>query len=43
MKRLSDMAKRIRVQIQPTNILLCLIYVALLLTLYLDMYVWRPN
>jgi hypothetical protein len=28
---------------QLTNILLCLIYVALLLTLYLDMYVWRPN
>jgi hypothetical protein len=43
MKRLSDMAKRISIHIQPTNILLCLIYVALLLTLYLDLYVWRPN
>jgi hypothetical protein len=43
MERLSDMAKRIRIHIQPTNILLCLIYVALMLTLYLDLYVWRPN
>ena len=43
MKQLSDMAKRIRIHIQPTNILLCLIYIALMLTLYLDMYVWRPN
>jgi hypothetical protein len=43
MERLSDMATRIRVHIQPTNILLCLIYMALMLTLYLDMYVWRPN
>ena len=43
MKRLSDMAKRIRIHIQPINILLCLIYVALLVVLYLDMYVWRPN
>ena len=43
MKRLSDMAKRIRIHINPTNILLCLVYMDLLLTLYLDMYVWRPN
>jgi hypothetical protein len=43
MKRLSNMAKRIRIHIQPTNILLCLIYVGLLVVLYLDMYVWRPN
>ena len=28
---------------QLTNILWCLLYVALLMVLYLDMYVWRPN
>lgn len=43
MKRLSDMAKRISIHIQPTNILLCLIYVGLLCVLYLDLMVWRPN
>jgi hypothetical protein len=43
MKRLSDMAKRIRIHIQPTNILWCLMYMAALVVLYLDMYVWRPN
>ena len=43
MKGLSNMATRIRVQIQLTNILWCLVYVALLSVLYLDMYVWRPN
>jgi hypothetical protein len=43
MKRLSDMVSHLRTKIQPTNILLCLIYVALAVVLYLDMYVWRPN
>ena len=43
MKRLSDMAKRLAVGIQPTNILLCLIYIALIVILYLDLMVWRPN
>ena len=43
MKRLSDMANHLRTKIQPTNILLCLIYVGLLCVLYLDLYVWRPN
>lgn len=28
---------------QLTNILWCLLYVAALVVLYLDMYVWRPN
>jgi hypothetical protein len=43
MKRLSDTISHLLIKIQPTNILLCLIYVALLGVLYLDMYVWRPN
>jgi hypothetical protein len=43
MKWLSDMATRIRVQIQLTNILWCVVYVGLLVVLYLDLYVWRPN
>jgi hypothetical protein len=43
MKRLNNMVSHLRTKIQPTNILLCLIYVALMLTLYLDLYVWRPN
>jgi hypothetical protein len=43
MKRLSDTISQLLIKIQPTNILLCLIYVGLLVVLYLDMYVWRPN
>jgi hypothetical protein len=35
--------RQLLTKIQPINILLCLIYVALLGVLYLDMYVWRPN
>lgn len=33
----------LRTKVQLTNILWCLVYVALLTVLYLDMYVWRPN
>lgn len=43
MEWLSNMAKRIRIHIQPINILWCLMYVAFAVVLYLDMYVWRPN
>jgi hypothetical protein len=28
---------------QLTNIFLCLLYVAALVVLYLDLFVWRPN
>ena len=28
---------------QLTNILWCLFYIALVIVLYLDLYVWRPN
>jgi hypothetical protein len=34
---------RLLTKVQPTNILLCLIYVALAVVLYLDLMVWRPN
>lgn len=43
MKGLSNMISQLLNKVQLTNILWCLVYVALLLTLYLDMYVWRPN
>lgn len=43
MKWLSDTANRLAKNIQPVNIFLCLMYMALLVVLYLDLYVWRPN
>jgi len=42
MKVLKCMGKRLAVGIQPTNILWCLFYIALAITLYLDLMVWRP-
>lgn len=43
MKWLSDTANRLAKNIQLTNILWGVVYVALLVVLYLDLYVWRPN
>lgn len=35
--------RQLLTKIQPINILWCLMYMAALVVLYLDMYVWRPN
>lgn len=43
MKWLSDTANRLAKNIQPINILWCLMYMAALVVLYLDLMVWRPN
>lgn len=43
MKWLSDTANRLAKNIQLTNILWCVVYVSLLVVLYLDLMVWRPN
>ena len=35
--------RQLLTKVQPTNILWCLFYIALVIVLYLDLYVWRPN
>ena len=43
MKRLSNMVSHLRTKVQLVNILWCVVYIALVITLYLDLMVWRPN